>query len=142
MSEIPVNDSLNHIREDYITDSFSRKGINITVYTMRLKKLRFNNEIIQVILLDFEDEVDKEKLARFNVENTRKLVIGGVVIAFILITILSAMGILFGTSFISYTFFGGITMALLAALKGYDEIKNRKRRKEVRELFWKERSYH
>lgn len=127
--------------EDYINESISKKRPDINTYKFRLKKLRYENEIIEHIIDDLNNEVDKEEFARLSAGNTYKLIIGGAVLAIILmiITILSALGILFKGTMISTFFFGAIASALIAVLKGFDELRARKSRRDVRKIFWKDK---
>lgn len=136
---IPINDSLLQIVEEYVEDGTSKNRIfDKNFYKLRLRKQRYSNELIERIIDDLDKEVSKEKIALQNEANAKLFLFGGLIVGVILmiITVLSALGLILNGT-ISYLMFGAIASSFLASLKGYNELKDRKKRKELRSLFWR-----
>lgn len=136
---IPINDSLLQIVEEYVENCTSKNIIfDKNFYKHRLRKQRFSNELIERIIDDLDHEVSKEKIALQNEVNAKLFLFGGLIVGVVLmiITVLSALGLILNGT-ISYLMFGAIASAFLASLKGFSELKDRKKRKEMRALFWK-----
>lgn len=135
---IPENDSLVKIVEDYVSDATSKKRqLDPNFYKQRFRKLRINSELFDEILDDLNSEVEKEQMALMKESNAKLLMIGGLFsgIALMIITILSALKLILNGA-ISYLMFGGIASCFLASMKGFNDLKDKKRRKEVRAILW------
>lgn len=139
--KIPENDSLVIIVEDYIIDATSKhRNLDLNFYKQRFRKLRIADELYDEIFDHLNSEVEKEETALLKEANAKLLMIGGFCagIALMTITILSVLNIILNGT-VSYLMFGGIAFCFLASMKGFNDLKDRKRRKEVRAILWHRR---
>ncbi|MCT4562341.1 MAG: hypothetical protein N4A41_13300 [Crocinitomicaceae bacterium] len=130
--------TLHFLLEEYIDNQMSKKASDIDFFRRQLEKLGYTPEEVEQIIDAFDDEVEKEELKRLQEGATKKRIIYGTTLTLVLMifTVLSALGILFKAQVLSYAYFAGIGASLITVFKGYDALKDRKRRKVVREILW------
>lgn len=134
------DDELNTILDDYISESGSKPGVSEEQYQSRLRRLRYDPEQINTILLTLSVEAEKEQLARASEGNAQVFIVSGIIatLSFVIIAVLSLLSIL-PYGYAGHILIGGTITALLTVLKGYNVRSDRKRRKAVRHLLWKGR---
>lgn len=133
-----VNDNLISIVEDYISEKRNGQNLNKNTYTIRLKKLKKTEDQIHEIMMEIEDDCDRELLASSGVKNAKKGIIISVIVglSLALVSILSALGYLFQGN-LMVLFYGGIASAFFFGTKNYNEIVGVEHRRKRRELKWK-----
>lgn len=134
------NDELNTILDDYINESGSKSDVSEERYRSRLRRLRYDPEQINAILLTLSVEAEKEQLARASEGNAQVFIVSGIIatLSFVTIAVLSLLSVL-PHGYVGHILIGGTITALLTVLKGYNVRSDRKRRKAVRHLLWKGR---
>lgn len=125
------------ILEVYLQSHFSRESLKIELGS-ELVRFGFVKSEITRIEEDILEEIDKETMARMSAGKARTKVFVGVVLTIIsgVFVVLASMGILFQRSVISVFSFSLVFSGLFAFIKGLDELKDRKRRAEMRKLIW------
>lgn len=133
-----MNNNLVNIVEDYIAEKRNGSHVDEKKYARRIGKLKKNEDQIHEIMIEMDDDCDKELLAGAGVKSAKKGIVISVIIfvALASTSILSALGLIFqGKLFV--LFYGGIAAAFLYGMKCYSEIVAVKQRKARRELKWK-----
>lgn len=124
--------------EDYISEKRNGRRIDEKSFTRRLEKLKKTDEQVHQIMIEMDDDCDKELLASSGVKKAKKGLVMSIVIGLSLavFSILSALGHLFQGNVV-VVFYGGIATAFLFGGKSYNEIVGVKLRRKRRELKWK-----
>lgn len=128
------------IVEDYLAKRISGEDFSSSELRRRIKNTGVSEDMLEDILIEIDDELDRERLNQITLNKSRKLLFLGPLLAicFMTISILSAMGFLFnGRVFI--IFYGVIAVGILTGYQAYFKIKKSKLVKERREIKW--RSY-
>lgn len=140
-SEIFLNDTLPFIAEDYFQERMSTGIYDEKTYTQRLKKLRKTDSQIQDVLIELDDDYTKFQLHGMTPKRAKLMALVGFSIAFtaILIAFLAALGTLLNGTF-STVLITGIGTGLVSGLKGLNELKMERYRKERRAIKWQIRN--
>lgn len=130
-------DNLTKITEDYILEKRTSNKINQTHFKKRLEILGKNENQIHEILVEIDDDCDKELLAGQGIKKAKTGLFISLFIAlgFASLSIATALGYLLGGR-IQVFFFGIIGASLVYTIKSYQEIKAVKHRKKRRAMKW------
>ena len=132
-----IDDNLISIVEDFISESLNGKTPNQDSYTRRIQKLKKSEEEIHEILIEIQDDCQKEIIASNGIRNAKKMLILSVISGLILATvsIISAIGFLFQDK-TTVLFYGGVAASIIYGAKNYRIIKSVDQRKKRRALKW------
>lgn len=136
-TSLPLNDTLPKIAEDYFQERVNSGTFSETNYRRRLKKLRKTDGEIYDILIELDDDFDKFLLKGMPSKRAKLIAVLGfsAAISLMVITILMATGkFLSGNIIIVFT--SGIGTGIVTGLKGLNELKMEKYRKERRMFKW------
>ena len=133
-----ANDSLTDIVEDYISEKRDGRRPSEATLKSRLKRFIKNDDQIHEIIIEIDDDCDKELLAGSGAKKSKKGLTLSIIVflGLCLITILSGLGFLFKGNLFVF-FYGGIATSFLYGSKCYYEIIGVKQRMKRRELKWK-----
>jgi len=97
----------------------------------RLRKMRKSQDQIHQIMIEFDDEWDRECIHTREVKNSTKLFYGGLLAAFCIgvISILSALGVRLFSN-ITIVWIGGVAGGFMLAIKGFNGMRKTKLREK------------
>lgn len=115
---------------DYL-DQRQKAELDSASIERRLRKMRKNKDQIHQIMIEFDDEWDRECIHQREVKNSKTIFVGGLIAAFCIgtINIISALG--FGP-FPNFTiiWIGGVAGGFMLAIKGFNGMRKRKLREK------------
>ena len=129
VSLLPMqNETAYDILLDYL-DQRKNQNLNSKSIERRLKNLGKNEDQIHQIMIEFDDEWDRECMHHREVKNSKTFFVGGLLAAFCagIISILSALGFGILPNF-TLVWIGGVSAGLMLALKGASGIRKSKLR--------------
>lgn len=124
---------------DYLEQRKSAQ-LDLQSIRRRMEKIGKTEDEIHQLLIEFDDEWDREQLHLHEVKYAKSLFLGGLILAFSIgiVSILSAMNI--GPfSRIPFIWYGGVAAGLLLAFKGRNGIRKtkfREKRLKIKYLKW------
>ena len=134
---LTLNDTLPQIAEHYFQERHASGRVSEEQYIKRLKQLRKSDEEIRAILIELDDDYDKFLLHGMLRRKATLVAILGFSVAIVLIAffcVLYFQAIMSGKIILTFT--SGIAVALVAGLKGLNELQMEKYRQERRQFKW------
>ena len=124
--------------ELYISTKRSGEPIDKKDFADRLALLGKSEAQIHDILIEFDDDCDKELLAGMGAKKAKRLMIFGLILGFggIILSISMALGVFGSISGFTVVPYGIVAASFIAAGKAYAEIGLVKKRKKRRALKW------
>ena len=115
---------------DYL-DQRQKAELDTSSIERRLRKIRKNEDQIHQILIEFDDEWDRECNHQREVKNSQTIFVGGLIAAFCIgtISILSALGFGIFPNF-TIVWVGGVAGGFMLAIKGFNGMRKRKLREK------------
>ncbi|NVK63141.1 MAG: hypothetical protein HWE22_01090 [Flavobacteriales bacterium] len=122
--------------EEYIAKKRENAPIETAQFRQRIRKLGYSEDQTQDILIEIDDDADKELLAGIGIKRAKQRLVSSLIIGFagIAFSIAGALGLFsFGTGILIVPF-GIVGAAFIAAGKAYAEIGLVEKRKKRRRL--------
>lgn len=119
------NETVYDILLDYLNQRKNAE-LDSELIKRRLKRNGKNEDEIHQIIVEFDDEWDRECIHLKEVKNSKTIFIGGLLAAVCIgiISILSALGFGIFPNF-TLTWFGGVAAGLMLAIKGFNGMRKR-----------------
>jgi cation transport ATPase len=125
------------ILEDYLEQRKNHHIIPEIKLQQRFRRIGIPEEEMHEVLVELNHEWSKEQTNQINYKKAKTQIIFGLLISLLamVLSILSALGLVFGSQLFIFTY-GGIATGLIAAIAGYSTIRGARSKKKRRELKW------